>query len=146
LQELSITIVRERIQEMQSKAEERFEAFGLRIPAAQVVRWGIALLLAAQLYFWIHLHELARKLRPNDPGWEVAWIGMYSSKGAFIATMISSTFLPALAALMLGWRFWRSTTPGSHGLWTTVLVGALVAAALVALATAFKLFRLRSSM
>jgi hypothetical protein len=146
LQDLSVSNVREQVHEMQNRAEERFEAFGLKIPTAQVVRWGIALLLAGQLYFWIHLHELTRKIHPEDPGWEVAWIGVYSSKSAFIATLISSTVLPALAALMLGWRFWRSDTSASNWFWTTVLVGALLAAVVAALGAAFELFRLRRSM
>ncbi len=143
LQDLSITAVRERIQEMQSKADERFEAFGLKIPAGQIARWGICLLLAVQFYFWVHLHELTRKLHPEDPGWEVAWIGVYSSKAALIATMSSSTFLPALAAVLLAWRFWSGTAPGSHIFWTALALAALIADCAIALATAFKLLRLR---
>ena len=59
------------------------------------------MLLGTQLYFWLHLHELVNKIEPNAEGWNVAWIGIYSTRISFAVALISSTVLPVVAAAIL---------------------------------------------
>jgi len=117
----------------QSRAGESFEAFGIKFPAASTTRWGILVILAVQLYFWIHLHELGRKLKPDDPGWEVAFIGMYNSRPSQAIFAISAYVLPVCAVAGLGvrglfigsfhWPYWLLLVMGVGGSITLGLAG-----------------------
>ena len=101
---------------------ESFEAFGIKMPADTVIRFGILLILAVQLYFAIHLSELSTRLRADDPGWEVAWIGVYQHKLAKSVYFVSVLLLPVGAVVALGVRglidfsFDRSS-------WATMILG-----------------------
>jgi hypothetical protein len=86
----------------QNRTGDSFEAFGVKFPAEATTRWGVVVVLAVQLYFWIHLHELAQRLQPNAPGWEVAFIGMYSSHPSRVVYSLSTHFLPVAAIIALG--------------------------------------------
>jgi hypothetical protein len=88
----------------QNRTGESFEAFGIKFPAEATTRWGILVILGVQLYFWIHLHELARKLLPTDQGWEVAFIGMYPSLPSKVVYTFSALVLPVGAIAALGIR------------------------------------------
>ncbi|HEV2731050.1 MAG TPA: hypothetical protein VGV15_13540, partial [Terriglobales bacterium] len=57
-----------------NESAESFEAFGIKVPSAVVMRFGILLVIAVQVYFLTHLIELSKRLSPTDPGWEVAWV------------------------------------------------------------------------
>ena len=57
-----------------------------------------------QFYFWLHLHELNRKINKTAPGWDVAWVGIYHSLSASISMIISTCLLPTIAVLVLGLR------------------------------------------
>jgi hypothetical protein len=80
---------------------ESFQVFGVRIPAGATSRWGVMVVLSVQLYFWMHLGELRRRLRPTDAGWNVAFIGMYSSLPACVVYFVTSCVLPLLAIVAL---------------------------------------------
>jgi hypothetical protein len=88
----------------QNRTGESFEAFGVKFPAEATTRWGILVILAVQLYFWVHLQELSRKLAPDDPGWEVAFIGMYHSLPSRLVYTFSALALPIGAVTALGIR------------------------------------------
>lgn len=91
------------LKELQARAGgNSFEAFGVKFPAEATTRWGILIILSVQMYLWIHLHELKQKLQPDDPGWEVAFIGMYSSWPSQIVYFITSYLLPVFAIIALG--------------------------------------------
>jgi hypothetical protein len=62
-----------------TKGPEVFEAFGMKFPAGQITLWGDILLLSVQLYFLVYLRQLSGKLKPDDAGWDVPWIGMNSA-------------------------------------------------------------------
>ena len=82
-------------------------------------------MLGVQLYLWLHLHELGKKLRVNDPGWDVAWIGMYSSKYSRSAMMLTVVVLPMLAAVALGVRGLLAGQFRSAS-WCTLILGSLM--------------------
>jgi hypothetical protein len=75
---------------------------GIRFPADDIPRWGIILIFGLLTYFYLHLRELSPKINPEDPGFEVPWIGLYSSAVASLATFVSVLVLPAMSVFMLG--------------------------------------------
>jgi hypothetical protein len=87
---------------------DSFEVFGVKFPIESAMRWGIVLILGIQLYLWIHLFELSPKLKKGDPGWDVAWIGVYQSFPAKAVFFVSTAFLPVLTIAILGRHAFQS--------------------------------------
>jgi len=83
------------------KGAEVFEAFGMKFPAGQITAWGIAIVLAIQLYFFIYLKQLFGKLDRTDAGWDVPWIGMDTSLLAQIIFGFTVIGVPVFAVLVL---------------------------------------------
>jgi hypothetical protein len=81
---------------------DSFEIAGVKVSVESAIQFGVVLILAIQLYFWIHLHELSPKLRENDPGWDVAWIGVYQSLPARVFFLLSTSGIPVLAIGLIG--------------------------------------------
>lgn len=85
------------------RSGDAFEAAGLKIPADVAVRCGVLLVLAVQLYMLIHLREFGT--RPErEAGFDVAWIGVYTSGPARIMMLISLLILPACTVVLLSIR------------------------------------------
>jgi hypothetical protein len=99
MQDLDST--RKMISDVTSKAAETFEAFGMKFPADQITIWGIVVLLCVQLYFLTYLRQLSGKLRADDAGWDVPWIGMKQSALAVCIFFVSLIVLPLLAVALL---------------------------------------------
>lgn len=87
---------------------DAFEAMGLKIPAELAVRCGVLLILAVQLYLWLHLHEFGNRIQ-RDAGFDVAWIGVYFSEPARFAFIGTLLVLPACTVVLLGIRGLRAT-------------------------------------
>jgi hypothetical protein len=104
LEDLELEDVKKSISDEVAKGTEVFEAFGMKLPAEQITFWGIVFLLAVQLYFSVHLMQLSGKLRLNDPGWDVPWIGMYQSFSARLIFFATLVLLPCIAVALLGGR------------------------------------------
>lgn len=137
----------ERLAALQPKGEQEIEVIGLKISAGEVTRWGVMFLLAVQCYFWIHLHEFTRKVDPASPGRDVAWIGVYHSLAASLASVLSACLLPVAALWQLSRRL-PTVLPeslGSHGS-AAVVYGVPAIGMLIATLTAIRLSRLRSSL
>jgi hypothetical protein len=99
-----------RILDAESKRQgDVFEALGLKIPADAAVRYGVLLILGVQLYLWIHLHEFGNRPE-HEEGFDVAWIGVYSSRSARVVFLLSLFVLPACAMLLLSLRGLSSST------------------------------------
>jgi hypothetical protein len=97
-----------------SKGPEAFEAFGMKFPAGEITFWGVILLLSVQLYLLVYLRQLFGKLKSDDPGWDVPWIGMDSSQVSQTIVYVSVVILPCLSAILLGWK---ATVRLSSGYW-----------------------------
>jgi hypothetical protein len=94
----------ERILDGEAKTQtETFETFGLKIPGEIAVRFGALLVLAVQLYLWIHLREVGLRMKQNTD-LDIAWIGTYSSKAARILFYVTVTVLPLITLVVLGLR------------------------------------------
>lgn len=111
------------------RTDEMFEAFGLKLPISTAASWGMALIISVQLYFLAHFRELSRRLRPSDPGWEVAWIGVYHGRFARLLFDASALVLPFLAVLLLGCKAWSQLEILPTQL---LIVGAVLGSILVA--------------
>lgn len=83
---------------------ESLQVFGITIPAAIAAFWGTLTILALQIYLWVHLYELAPKLKPRDPGSNIAWIGLYQSQRARLLFKVSSIFFPVLTIAFVAWK------------------------------------------
>jgi hypothetical protein len=123
-----------------SKGDQVIEAFGLKIAATDVTRLGLPLLLAAQFYFWLHLHELTRRILPTDPGRDVAWIGIYQSWLAFATVVGSACLLPLVAASLAASRLHFENHPYWQGV---TAIAAFLVSLCIAVLTVHKLYKLR---
>jgi hypothetical protein len=112
--DLPLETIKDFLHEEAAKGPEVFEAFGMKFPAREVTFWGDILLVSVQLYFLVYLRQLFGKLKPDDPGWDVPWIGMDSSRLSNTIVFVSVTILPCLAAILLGWQ---ATIRISSGYW-----------------------------
>jgi hypothetical protein len=135
---ISLDSAKARIAEIQPKNEYIVEVLGLKIPAEELAKWGSWLLVAVQLYFWIHLHELNRKLDPSSPGFEVAWIGIYRSWIAAAAVLTSSCILPIGALWVL-----YSRARGVDGVAPAYAAWSIYAGVLLAILTGERTLRIR---
>jgi hypothetical protein len=90
-----------RLESESASAEKSISLIGFTIPLSLIWQWGALVLVATQLYFWLHLHEFVKKIEPDAGGWDVAWIGMYRSKAAFLLSLLSACALPLIASLYL---------------------------------------------
>jgi hypothetical protein len=104
LEVINLSEMVNRLKDKQGKGDQNIEVIGLKLPNEDLNRWGIVLLLSVQFYFWLHLHELNKKIDGTSPGWDVAWIGMYSSLPAVITMWISTGALPVAAVGLLASR------------------------------------------
>lgn len=118
---------------------DSFEIFGVKFPVESASRWGIVLILGIQLYLWIHLYEVSPKLREGDPGWDVAWIGVYQSRPANTLFFASTTLLPLLTIVALGYHAFvalgsHATRTASASVWVvyiSALLGSLILSVLI---------------
>jgi len=140
-----IKTVPERLKDMQGSNEEAVEIFGLRIRRDEVAGWGVMILCCFQFYFWLHLHELSKKIRPDDEGWDVAWIGVYRSMIAAVVSLLSACALPVVAVGLLASRLLFTSqllASGRYLAFGAVLLG-IAASAFLSATTARRFLKLR---
>jgi hypothetical protein len=94
--------IRKQLEEERERAGESFEAVGLKLPAGETTRWGLLLIFVVQLYLWIHIRELQRKLSPQDEALNFPWIGLYAGTAAKIVFYLSIALVPVIAVLTVG--------------------------------------------
>jgi hypothetical protein len=110
--DLPLEDIKDFLHEEASKGQEVFEAFGMKFPAGKVTLWGELLLLSVQLYFLLYLRQLSGQLRADDPGWDVPWVGMNTSRLGQTILFASLIVLPIAAMALLGGQaflVWRKT-------------------------------------
>jgi hypothetical protein len=111
MEDINLDEVRKIISEEASKGNETFEAFGMKFPSGQITIWGSAILLSIQLYLFLYLKQLSGRLRSDDPGWDIPWIGMDHeflwTRLVFFVTLVP---LPCVAIAALGVRSARQMT------------------------------------
>ena len=104
IQDLPLDRLRTFLETKEMTETRGFEVLGVKFPAESTKWAGLLVLLGLQLYFWVHLRERMPFLKTSDPGWDVAWIGVYRSLTAQILLFASTVVLPTLAAIAIGLR------------------------------------------
>jgi hypothetical protein len=104
-----------RVESEAATAEKSVSLFGFTLPISQLSSWGTLVILGIQLYFWLHLYELAGRIEPNADGWDVAWIGVYRSSASATSVVVSCAVLPLIAVILMVTRivliaYYRSVT------------------------------------
>jgi hypothetical protein len=79
--------------EQSKRSSEKFEIFNTKIPAEEVSKWGMFIILGLHLYFIFHLNSFIRTDFKTEE-MEIPWIGIYSGIWARIFVILSSIFLP----------------------------------------------------
>lgn len=133
-----------RLELLAASSERSVSVLGFTIPLPQLSQWGVLVLLSVQLYLWLHLHELATRIRPDAEGWNVAWIGFYRTRAAIAIIVLSCFLLPVTAALTLAFRivslgfyFRRTAQAGA--------ISVVLLSALLGYFTVWRLVRLRGN-
>jgi len=110
-----------------------FEAFGIRFPTDLATLGGTIVLLCVQLYFFVYLRRLYGSLSPNDPGWNVPWIGMDASGLTRMVFFVTVVIFPSLSLVVIGGEesiratriYWDWVGNGFHhdpvGIWSWVV-------------------------
>jgi hypothetical protein len=95
---------RERLHDKSIKGQDGFEAFGMKFPVERITLWGAVLVVSVQLYLLIYLRRLRGRLRPDDPGWDVPWVGMDDDTASLAIMFCSIVLLPIFAMILLGYQ------------------------------------------
>jgi hypothetical protein len=81
---------------------DSYTVFGMAFPVEGASWWGIMLVIGIQFYLWINLREVSPRVKHDDPGWEVAWIGVYRSVQARALFIGLTVILPLVTIFVLG--------------------------------------------
>ena len=116
-----IAYIRERYRE----DDKKIQVLGFEIPQSSISQWGIAVLIACEIYLLLHLCR-SRSLwiaddLPRDP-----WIALYQDWFSCTVSLSSITALPLSAAILLAWNGW---TADSYPATRATVMGALVVSA-----------------
>jgi hypothetical protein len=139
MESLDLTSLGGELAQEAKKGSDPIEAFGIKLPAEQVSVWGVILVLAGQIYLYLHLRELGGRMRPTDPGWDVPWIGVYKSRMARVCLWITLVALPSLAVMTVTLRARAAAVADqsahSGQVNDSFVIAATLAAAFIAIAT-----------
>src|SRR5713226_8632252 len=86
-----------------ARSGESIEFFGLKLPTT-AIRWGLLPVLVLQVYFWLHLRELARRAYGKSGPWGSAWIAFYEDGWARFVFVTTAFVLPPVVLILLGWH------------------------------------------
>jgi hypothetical protein len=85
----------------QTRDTESFETMGLKFPG-ELTKWaGAAVLFSLQFYLYLNVREKSSRIKSGDPGLEVAWFGIYTSRLAMVAVFVTIVMLPAASFLFV---------------------------------------------
>jgi hypothetical protein len=141
---LDINDALHRIEAEAVSSQRDVSILGFSLALSELSKWGGIVLLSVQLYFWLHLHELASRIEPNAEGWDVAWIGLYSTRLSFVTALITCSLLPVAAAGSLALKiavlhvYYQRTANVGSGIVISL-------SALLAFLSCRKLYQLRES-
>jgi hypothetical protein len=103
--DLSLSDFESQLDKTPLKQLSDFEAFGMKFPLEQVTLWGTIVVLAIQLYFYVYLSELSRKMQPTDAGWDVPWVALVPSTFARAIFFVTVVVLPVSAQIAIAFHW-----------------------------------------
>lgn len=77
-----------------ARSGEHVEFFELSFPQNVIATWGTVMIVAIHLYFWLHLRAFYSRPTPNDPDFNIGWVGLYFDPWAHLVTLASVSLLP----------------------------------------------------
>jgi hypothetical protein len=93
------------------RSGDRVEFLGLKFPERVISTWGVVIIASIQLYFYLHLRAFRSRLTPIDPGLNLAWIGLYPDRLAFVVSLVTISLLPMGVISYLAYLVMQSGRP-----------------------------------
>ena len=122
------------LRNLRERTGKEVEVSGLKLPLEVITRWGLLVILAIQLYFWIDLRNfLAKAVTPEML--DVPWIGLYPDRLSHSVFWASAVVLPVLTVCLLVLKGILGVEGWGHRLFFGALsgAGALLSISLAAL-------------
>ncbi len=122
------------LRNLRERTGKEVEVSGLKLPLEVITRWGLIVILAIQLYFWIDLRNfLAKAVTPGML--DVPWIGLYPDRLSHSVFWASAIVLPVLTVCFLVLKGILGVEGWGHRLFFGTLsgAGALISISLAAL-------------
>ena len=102
LEVLDLDRIRQILSDDATKGSQVLEAFGIKFPAEQISTWGVLIVLSVQLYLLAYLIEFAGRIKDDDAGWDVPWIGTNDTALGKLIFFITLVVMPCVALAVLG--------------------------------------------
>ena len=138
IQNVNLESLAQVLENERKRTSESFQAFGLKVPAKDLSRWGSPLVVVIQLYFLLRLRTLVSMLDASERQ-SAPWIGIYNDSLSQVTTVISAVMLPPAVVIVLQWDTWPSQWIG--WLWNVTPVVASTALAGFTATTLYKFHR-----
>jgi hypothetical protein len=82
--------------------------FGAKVASRDIRSLGAFIVFAIQVYFWIHLSELNRKMSHGKVEIQSAWIGVYKSTYSKMVYYSTAIIFPFVVGLFLTIKLWNT--------------------------------------
>ena len=103
LESLKIEPLLSYVQRLRDESDQHIQLLGVDIPRTVISQWGVILLIAVQLYFFLHVQHLRRQALSAHTVATFPWLGLYPDRVSVAVFTASISILPAVAALLLVW-------------------------------------------
>jgi hypothetical protein len=111
------------LRNLRERTGKEVEVSGLKLPLEVITRWGLIVVLAIQLYFWIDLRNfLAKAVTPGML--DVPWIGLYPDRLSHSVFWASAIVLPVFTVCFLVLKGVLGVEGWAHRLFFGALSGA----------------------
>jgi len=111
------------LRNLRERTGKEVEISGLKLPLEVITRWGLIVVLAIQLYFWIDLRNFLAKAA--TPGMiDVPWIGLYPDRISHSVFWASAIVLPVFTVCFLVLKGVLGVEGWTHRLFFGALSGA----------------------
>ncbi len=144
-QEISFAKIEKILEGEAARSGERLEILGIKLPVNALRSWGVVIVLAIQLYFFLHIREFKNRLSVDNEAWGVAWVALYPGILEGLVFLLSALFLPIALVGIFGWECLKSAMePHARISCFSFYPIALIFTALIAYLTGRATWRIRS--
>jgi hypothetical protein len=144
-QDISFTNIEKILESEAARSGERLEVLGIKLPVDALRTWGVVIVLAIQLYFFLHIREFGKRLSIDNEAWGVAWVALYPGILESLVFLLSALLLPIVLVGIFGWECLKSAMePHVRISCFSFYPIALILTALIAYLTGRAAWRIRS--
>ena len=108
LESLETNAVVNYLRERYRNDDKKIQVLGIEVPQSAISQWGLLILIACQVYLYLHLAQSKTLWKETVPSFP--WIALYPGFAARVISTLSISVLPASAALLLTFQGWEGTT------------------------------------